>query len=64
MTHLYLTAYFENINKFGLVKANDDGSFTLGFPAPDETAVPGIPVSQTGLWVAEALNNPDKWLRT
>lgn len=63
MTHLYLTAYFENVVKYGQVKANDDGTFTFGYAAPDDTVVPGVPVSQTGEWVVEALSNPDKWLR-
>ena len=63
VTHLYLTAYFDNIVKYGQVKPNDDGTFTFGYAAPDDTVVPGLPVGQTGERVAAALSNPDKWLR-
>lgn len=45
-----------------LLKPNNDGTFTLGLPAPDHTLVPGVVVEQTGEWVLTALQNPDKYI--
>jgi hypothetical protein len=61
VTNLYMTFYFNNIAGRGLCKPQDDGSYLLSLPAPDETCVPGVPVEQTGLWVKAILDNPDKY---
>ncbi|WVF72003.1 hypothetical protein IAT40_006814 [Kwoniella sp. CBS 6097] len=62
ITNLLLTAYFENISTFGLLKGpNEDGSYTLGLPLPDDTKYYGVPVAQTGKWVKTALDQPDKY---
>jgi hypothetical protein len=62
VTNLYTTFYYSGITTFSQLKANDDGSFTLGMPGPDHTVVPGIAIEQLGEWVAVALANPDKYI--
>ena len=62
VTHLYLTFYFSGIARFKMVKPQDDGSFVLGLPVPDEVKVPGMPVEQTGMWVKAVVNDPLKWI--
>ncbi|WVR05369.1 hypothetical protein IAU60_002383 [Kwoniella sp. DSM 27419] len=61
ITNLYMTAYFENISSFGLLKAAEDGSFTLGLPMPDDTKMAGVAVAQTGMWVRPAFDEADKY---
>lgn len=63
VTNLYMTFYFSNITRAGLVTPKDDGSasFVLGIPAPDGTVVPGVAPEQTGLWVEKILENPGEY---
>ncbi|WRT67345.1 uncharacterized protein IL334_004315 [Kwoniella shivajii] len=63
ITNLYMTAYWENISNFKMIQGpKDDGTYTFGLPMPDNTKHAGVPVSQTGLWVKTAFDNPDKWI--
>ncbi|RSH93905.1 hypothetical protein EHS25_006557 [Saitozyma podzolica] len=63
VTNLYMTFYFSNITRAGLVTPKDDGSgsFVLGIPAPDGTVVPGVAPEQTGLWVEKILSSPGEY---
>ncbi|WWD01150.1 hypothetical protein V866_008089 [Kwoniella sp. B9012] len=63
LTNLIITAYFENISSFKLVQGpKEDGSYTFVLPMLDDTKHYGFSAVQTGLWVKEAFNNPDKWI--
>jgi hypothetical protein len=63
VTNLYMTFYFSNITRAGLVTPKDDGSgsFVLGIPAPDGTVVPGVAPEQTGVWVEKILSSPGEY---
>ncbi|WVW82855.1 hypothetical protein I302_104867 [Kwoniella bestiolae CBS 10118] len=62
-TNLIITAYFENITSFKLIQGpKEDGSYTFVLPLLDDTKYYGVPVAQTGLWVRQAFDNPDKWI--
>ncbi|KAK6903178.1 hypothetical protein I203_108442 [Kwoniella mangroviensis CBS 8507] len=62
-TNLLTTAYFENISSYRLVQGpKEDGSFTFVLPMLDDTIHYGFSAAQTGLWVKEAFNNPDRWI--
>jgi len=55
--------YYENLlsTGFGMVSWRDDKLvFTMSYPA--DATMPSYSVSDTGAFVLEALNNPDKWI--
>ncbi|WWC72314.1 uncharacterized protein I206_106276 [Kwoniella pini CBS 10737] len=63
-TNLITCNYFSNLTKFGFLKPNESekDKWVLAFPIPDDTKISSFPVEQTGIWVKEALSNPDKWI--
>ncbi|WRT69918.1 uncharacterized protein IL334_006909 [Kwoniella shivajii] len=62
-TNLVTCNYFSNLTKFGMLKPTEEKSkWLLAFGVPDDTVISSFPVEQTGLWVKEALYNPDKWI--
>ncbi|KZP21931.1 NAD(P)-binding protein [Athelia psychrophila] len=63
LTSLYTAFYFENlVGGFNMLSKNENGSFTLGIPLPEDTQIPGYSVGETGGWVTEAFKNPSKWI--
>jgi uncharacterized protein YbjT (DUF2867 family) len=62
VTSLYTSHYMANLYKLGLLKKEDDGTFTLNIPAPDDTPIPNFAVEQTGGWVAAILKDPKKYI--
>ncbi|WWC64916.1 uncharacterized protein I303_107530 [Kwoniella dejecticola CBS 10117] len=67
-TNLITCNYFSNLTKFGFLKpksgSKEDSKegWALDIAVPDDTVLSSYPVEQTGLWVKEALSNPDKWI--
>ncbi|WWC69237.1 uncharacterized protein I206_103174 [Kwoniella pini CBS 10737] len=62
ITNLIITAYWENITSFSLIKPEENGTYTLLLPLLDDTKHWGYSVADTGLWVRAAFENPDKWI--
>jgi len=55
--------YYENLlsTGFGFVKWRDD-TVVFNVPYPADSTIPSFSVSDTGAFVLEAFNNPDKWI--
>ena len=45
----------------GLIKPQDNGSYQVTLPGPDDMRLPGLPVGQTGLWV-KAILDEEKYI--
>jgi len=55
--------YYENLlsTGFGMLSWRDD-TLVFTMPYPGDATIPAYSVSDTGAFVLEALNNPDKWI--
>jgi hypothetical protein len=62
VTNLYTSAYLSNLLKLGLLKKDDDGTYTLAMAAPDDCVLTSFAVEQTGGWVAGILRDPKKYI--
>jgi hypothetical protein len=51
-----------NLTKFGFLRPEANGSFTLTLPAPDDCPLPNYAVEQTGGWVAAIVKDPKAYV--
>ena len=62
-TFFYTCTPFSTIvRKKRIYKKEGDDHFTLDMPFPDDLALPGYPVEETGEWVRAAFAKPKKWI--
>jgi len=60
-TLLYTSFYYNNFTMFKMLKAEEDGSFTLNIPIPSETKLHMYDGTDTGRWVVPILKNPERY---
>ena len=62
MTDLYTSHYISNLTKFNWFVPQDDGSFLLNSPCPDDGLLINYDPEQTGGWVQTILSDPRKYM--